>query len=37
MYENHRSKKSSSEALLMGLAWDLVGFQDLLKEVSDYK
>lgn len=36
-YEKHRSEKSPSEALLMGLAWDLVGFQDLLKEVSELK
>ena len=36
-YENHRSKKSPSEALLMGLAWYLVGFQDLVKEISELK
>ena len=27
-YEKHRSKKSPSEALLMGLAWDLVGLKN---------
>ena len=36
-YEKHRSKQNPSESLLMGLAWDLVGFQYLLKEVSDLK
>lgn len=36
-YEKHRSKNSPSESLLMGLAWDLVGFQDLLKEVIELK
>ena len=36
-YENHRSKMTPSEALLMGLVWDLVGFQDLLKQVSELK
>ena len=36
-YEKHRSKQSPSESLLMGLAWDLVGFQYLLKEVSELK
>ena len=36
-YEKHRSKSSPSESLLIGLAWDLVGFQDLLKEASELK
>lgn len=36
-YEKHRSKQSPSESLLMGLAWDLVAFQYLLKEVSELK
>ena len=36
-YEKHRSKNSPSESLLMGLAWDLVGFHDLLKKVIELK
>lgn len=33
----HAVSMRTTEALLMGLAWDLVGFQDLLKEVSALK
>lgn len=36
-YEKHRSKRSPTEPLLMALAWDLVGFQDLLKEANELK
>lgn len=34
-YEKHRSRSSPTESLLMALAWDLVGFQDLIKEASE--
>ena len=36
-YEKHRSRSSPTESLLMALAWDLVGFQDLIKEASELK
>ena len=34
MYEKHRRASNSSETVLIALAWDLVGFEDLLKEAA---
>lgn len=36
-YEKCRNKSSPSDSMLMGLVWDLVGFQDLLKEACELK
>ena len=34
VYERRRRASNSSETTLITLAWDLVGFEDLLKEVA---
>lgn len=36
-YEKHRTKSNPSESLLIGLAWDLIGFEDLLKDAIQLK
>lgn len=34
LYKKHRKVSNSSEMVLIALAWDLVGFEDLLKEAA---
>lgn len=34
LYERRRRASNSSETILIALAWDLVGFEDLLKEAA---
>lgn len=36
-YEKHRTKSNPSESLLIGLAWDLMGFKDLLRDAIQLK
>ena len=33
-YERHRRASNSSETILIAFAWDLVGFEDLLKQLA---